>query len=250
MGPERRSKGVLFIPLAAMLWLSLGPPRGWGQSPAYGPYEHEWTRFHPHFMGHRDKAWIELQAERKAIATANVRDRESFPVEVSLKVGKAQNQFDLYLALALEGGVEPFDENVLFFTPAGTYSSRPQPYEANVTLTADRKFKVTFPLYSALLPKAYTIWGVLVPPGADPLKGQNWIQIASTTFAYRRDLAEPLEVGEQGNLYVARNSFPKPDWLPPGPLVVGPLGANQGMYVNYQAPYRRAQPYPIVYIHG
>jgi hypothetical protein len=246
-----RNGRVLSRLIFAGVMIAVFSPFALGQSSAYGPYEQEWTRFHPHFMGHRNKASIELQPERKEISIATVRDVERLPIEVTLKVGGSQNQFDLYLALSLEGKTEPFDEHVLFLRSDGSYSNRSQAYKPNVSLKEDRKLLVNFPIYSALLARAYTIYGVLVPPGTDPLRWQNWIQIASTTFAVTHALSQPIQVSEQGNLYVARDhTYAKPDWLPPKPMAVGPLGTNQGMYVDYQAPYRRTQPYPIVYVHG
>ena len=237
----------LVLVLAVAVFLGLVTRSLNGQS----PYENEWTRFHPHFMGHRDKAWVELQPNRKVIAIASVQNREKLEVEVTLKLGRAQNEFDLYLALSVEGDTTLFDERVHFLTATGEYVGKPQPYEANVQLTEDRKEAIDFPIYSALKPGAYTIYGVLVPPGSDPFIPSNWIQIASTTFAVRGAFTQPIEVSEQGNFYLARDTtFPSPDWLPPEPLVVGPLGANQGLYVNYQAPAKRTQPYPIVFIHG
>ena len=246
---KKRSEGSVRVGLvlAVVGSLSLATQNLNGQS----PYEDEWTRFHPHFMGHTEKASVELRPNRKVIAIASVQHRENLEVEVSLERGRSQNEFDLYLALSVEGDTTLFDERVHFLTSAGEYTGRPQPYEANVRLTADRKETVHFPIYSGLQPRAYTIYGVLVPPGSDPFDSTNWIQIASSTFAVRGAFTQPIEVSEQGNFYLARDTtFPSPDWLPPEPLVVGPLGANQGMYVNYQAPAKRTQPYPIVFIHG
>jgi len=237
----------LGLVLAVAVFLGLVTRNLNGQS----PHGDEWTRFHPHFMGHSEKASVELRPNRKVIAIASVQNRENLEVEVTLERGRAQNEFDLYLALSVEGDTTLFDERVHFLTPTGEYTGRPQPYEANVRLTADRKETVHFPIYSGLQPRAYTIYGVLVPPGSDPFDSTNWIQIASSTFAVRGAFTQPIEVSEQGNFYLARDTtFPSPDWLPPEPLVVGPLGANQGMYVNYQAPAKRTQPYPIVFIHG
>lgn len=214
-------------------------------------HEGEWTRYHPHFMGHRDTAAIELRARRQVVAIESVRQREALTLEVELKRGRRQNQFDLYVALSLEGATRPFDDRVLFLNRAGEYANRPQPYEAQVELREDRQLTVRVPLYSGMPPRAYTIYGVLVEPGRDPLEPGHWIEMAAATFALRRAMSQPIEVSEQGNLYVGRDrTFPRPAWLPPGPLVVGPLGTQQGMYVNYQAPAQRRQPYPIVYVHG